>query len=291
MQQVSFYIDTLKDKVKKAIERIKIFEQSALSYCNDGYYLAYSGGKDSDVILKLTEMAGVEFKAYYNLTTVDPPELVRRVKRDTRIKISYPGTTMWKLIVKKKMPPTRIVRYCCSELKERGGDGKFVITGVRWQESDKRRKNRSTIELNSYRKYTNKLNDNTEARKMIEKCEMRSKHILNPVIDWSFDDIWNFINEYAIDYCELYDEGFKRLGCIGCPMQGKNVIRGFERYPKYKDMYINAFTKMIKKRIDDGLKTEWETGEEVFNWWVNSDERAKEKKITKLIYENQVSIF
>ena len=134
--------DSMKNKIDIAIERLKCFEPK------DGYHLAFSGGKDSIVIYKLAELAKVKFEAVHNHTTVDPPELVYFI-RDyySNVKINYPKKSMWKLIEKKLMPPTRKVRYCCSELKENSGKGKFVITGVRWEESNKRKNTRSGIEL------------------------------------------------------------------------------------------------------------------------------------------------
>ena len=63
-----------------AIERLRKFEPEALEMHPDGYYLAYSGGKDSDVILDLAERAGVRFGAHHNLTTVDPPEVIYHIR-------------------------------------------------------------------------------------------------------------------------------------------------------------------------------------------------------------------
>ena len=133
-------------KVAKAIERYKMFEPE------EGYYLAFSGGKDSIVIKALAEMAGVKYDAHYNLTSVDPPELVHFIKeKHADVAIDIPRykdgkqMTMWNLIPKKLMPPTRIVRYCCAELKERGGEGRMTITGVRWAESSARAKNQGIV--------------------------------------------------------------------------------------------------------------------------------------------------
>lgn len=88
-------------KEQKAIERLKAFEPA------DGYYLAYSGGKDSDCIKILAQLAGVKYDAVHNLTTVDAPETVRYVQSQPDVKIDKAydkngnHVTMWNLIVKK----------------------------------------------------------------------------------------------------------------------------------------------------------------------------------------------
>lgn len=112
------------DKVEKAIKRLQLYEPK------EGYYLCFSGGKDSVVIKALADMAGVKYDAHYNVTSVDPPELVRFIKgKYPEVAFDYPRDkdgnreTMWTLIPKKKMPPTRIARYCCAVLKESGGGG------------------------------------------------------------------------------------------------------------------------------------------------------------------------
>lgn len=136
-----------RDMVENAIERIRTFEPP------EGYFLAFSGGKDSVVIKALADMAGVKYDAHYQLTSVDPPELVEFVKTFDDVIIDVPRypddyknpklagkqKTMWNLIPEKGMPPTRIARWCCAELKESAGQGRFVITGVRHAESAKRK--------------------------------------------------------------------------------------------------------------------------------------------------------
>ena len=134
-----------KDKVQTAIERLQMFEPE------EGYYLAFSGGKDSEVIKQLAIESGVKFDAHYNLTTVDPPELVNHIRENHKdVEVHKPEMSMWRLIESKSMPPTRWVRYCCQVLKEGGGDNRFIITGVRWAESNKRKTNRKPVEFDTY---------------------------------------------------------------------------------------------------------------------------------------------
>lgn len=114
-------------------------------------------------------------------------------------------------------------------------------------------------------------NDNDEGREVVDFCIKQRKTVVNPIIDWSDDDVWEFIEEYKIPYCSLYNEGFKRLGCIGCPLAGAKYMKTeFARWPKYKNLYIKAFDKMIKSHPDVKYK-KWTTGEACFEWWVNWD--------------------
>ena len=135
-----------RDKVDKAIMRLQTYEPP------EGYFLCFSGGKDSSVIKALADMAGVKYDAHYHSTSVDPPELIRFIKDNhPDVIFDYPRDkdgnriTMWNLIPRKKMPPTRIVRYCCKELKEQGGKGRLKVTGVRWAESVNRKKNQGEV--------------------------------------------------------------------------------------------------------------------------------------------------
>ena len=174
------------DKVETAIGRLRAFEPP------EGYFVAFSGGKDSQCIYHLCVEAGVKFDAHYSHTTVDPPEVIHFMREYyPNVIVDKPDITMWQLIVKKGMPPTRKVRYCCDVLKEGGGRGRIAVTGVRWEESTKRKHNRGLLELNNYtRQYIKLMNDNDESRRMFETCTMKSMHTLNPIIDWTSEDVW-----------------------------------------------------------------------------------------------------
>jgi phosphoadenosine phosphosulfate reductase len=213
-------------------------------------------------------MAGVKYDAHYSVTTVDPPELVRFIKHQhPDVAWERPAMPMRKLIVAKLMPPTRVVRYCCQVLKEGGGKGRVVVTGVRWAESARRKASHGVVDIK--RQVLN--DDNDESRRMVEQCYRTQKTMLNPIVDWLDEDVWEFIRTYNLPYCSLYDEGFKRLGCVGCPMGGKNgMAKGFRRWPQYKKLYIKAFDEMLEELLRKGKHNKnWETGEDVFNWWVN----------------------
>lgn len=269
------------DKVEHAIETLKAFEPK------EGYYLAFSGGKDSVTVKALCDMAGVKYDAHYRVTSVDPPELVRFIKEvHPDVEFEYPrykdGTriNMWNLIPRKGLPPTRIQRYCCEYLKESGGYGRITLTGVRWAESTNRKNNQGLVTIMKAAKQehpdsfksTSKgglvlMSDNEEARDFMESCYRMKKTNINPIIDWKDEDVWEFIHKYKIPYCKLYDEGLTRLGCIGCPMgSGKGQKRDFERWPKYKKLYLMAFDKFLKK--NPSKFPNWHSAQDVFDWWV-----------------------
>ena len=258
------------NKVDVAIQRFRSFEPQ------EGYWLAFSGGKDSVVIKRLAEMAGVKFEAHYSVTSVDPPELVRFVKSMSDVSFDIPcdqdgkPITMWNLIPRKLMPPTRVARYCCVELKESSGKGRMTVTGVRWAESVGRRKKQSMI--NDFGKGEGKgliyNDDNAEARRMVENCYRTSKILMNPIIDWTDDEVWEFIRTENIPYCGLYDCGYRRLGCIGCPMNTKSENE-LNAYPNYKNNYLKAFNRMLDERKRrDKPTTAWNSAEEVMDWWL-----------------------
>lgn len=155
--------------------------------------------------------------------------------------------TMWSLIKTRKMPPTRMVRYCCDELKERTGEvGDTVFTGVRWEESKDRREQQM---VNFY----------------------KGKIMVRIIVDWTEIEVWSLILTEGTPYCELYDKGFDRIGCIGCPLSS-NQKKELSLYPKYRENYIRSFEIMIKNGTEDGKVYKWKTGEEVMKWWLGDCE-------------------
>ena len=273
---------------KRAIEVLKAFEPE------DGYHLCYSGGKDSDCIRILADLAGVKHEIHHNLTTADAPETVYYVKSIPNVIIDKPEISMWRLIEKKMVPPTRIMRYCCAELKERGGAGKVKVVGVRKKESARRAKlgglikiigkpatvEKKAVELGAEVGKTNGggliLNmDNDPSRRLVEHCYRTTSTMLNPIIEWADTDVWDFLKAHGCKSNPLYECGLKRVGCIGCPMAGKNRYAEFERWPKYRALYVMAFDRMLEARRRAGKKerpdTQWLNGESVMRWWLGED--------------------
>lgn len=150
----------------------------------------------------------------------------------------------------------------------------MITTGVRWAESAKRKNSRGIYETmpSDIRKKLILNNDNDDTRRLFENCSLKSKRVCNPIVDWTDDDVWDYIGSEHIQANPLYGCGFDRVGCIGCPMAGKHG-REFEfaRYPTYQRAYIRAFDRMIDARRHAGKLTEWQTGEDVFHWWMEDN--------------------
>lgn len=274
-------IDTF-DKELKSLARFNQFCCRDKSHKN---ILAFSGGKDSVCAYYLAVKSGIEFTPIYSRTSADPPELLYFIDEfnlwaernnypevikqkynkftDRQLGGSMAGKekTMWSLIGNRAMPPTRRVPYCCGELKERTGEpGDIVFTGVRWEESKCRAEQKM---VNFYNKKT----------------------MVRAIVDWTKDEVWSIILSNDIPYCILYDMGWDRIGCLGCPKaQTSNRIRELTLYPAYKELYIRSFDKMLEYRKNHDLDTKWSSGEEVLNWWLYQGTKNN-------VLENQCSMF
>jgi len=228
---------------------IQLFRDTAIQ--GKPFSLAFSGGKDSIIILHLAHRAGIDFKAYYNVTTIDPPELLYFIRdKFPWIHWNHPEKPLLKRMLEKGFPPMRRQRWCCEEYKEQGGTGR-IITGVRREESVKRAN-----------------------RKAVEFClKDKSKIYVNPIIAWKETDVWEYIRKYNLPYCSLYDQGCSRIGCLFCPAASKKSrLREVERYPKYVALFIRYFQKLIdiREKTDRPIKN-WKTGEKFFWWWITGE--------------------
>lgn len=296
------------DKERIAIMRLQEASKMSIMFYKQPLIITTSGGKDSSVCVHLAERAGIPFEVMHDHTTADAPETVYFIRQDLRrleakgIKCFvnmpvYKGvrTTMWNLIPQKLIPPTRLVRYCCSVLKERGGAGRFITTGVRWAESTKRKNTRGIYETMPSDPKKNIIlnNDNDDRRRLFEACTIKAKRVCNPIIEWTDADVWDYIEAEKIPVNPLYGCGFSRVGCIGCPMAGTaGRQREFARYPKYQEMYIRAFDRMIEERKRRGkMQGSWRagnTGRDVFHWWMEDGILPGQLEIDDLDFDDDV---
>lgn len=281
------------DLEQKAIERIKTASEMSLQYYEQPLVCTYSGGKDSDVMLELFKRSGIPFEVHNSHTTADAPQTVYHIRKvfqelelqGIKCNINYhrkqdgTTTTMWSLIPIKLMPPTRLMRYCCSELKESGCRNRMIATGIRWAESVSRQ-SREAFEVIGHKKkdgiYVSDekmlLSDNNDTRKLFEQCQLKAKTVVNPIIDWTDRDIWEFINQENLKVNVLYQCGYDRVGCIGCPMASRRKRqKEFADFPIYKTAYIKAFDKMLITRKTKGLEVVWKSGAAAFDWWIEDE--------------------
>lgn len=280
------------DLERSAFEALRFASAQSLKLYEQPLMITYSGGKDSDVLLRLAINSGIPFEVLHSLTTADAPETVYHVRDafrrmeekgvkcviDAHVQPDGKCATMWNLIPKKMVPPTRIKRYCCEVLKENGGRGRFIATGVRWAESTKRKNNRGMIEV-SHRDKNKRLilmDDNDEARMQFETCQLKGQRTVNPIIGWSTAEVWDYVTAEHIPMNPLYGCGHTRVGCIGCPLASKRArTEEFIIWPKYKQAYIRAFDRMLEERRRRGKMAggmRWgDTGLDIFNWWMEND--------------------
>lgn len=287
---------TLDEKIEESQKILRLAAEMSKTYYGEPLILAYSGGKDSDVMLHLAEscLNVGDFEVLNGHTTVDAPETVYHIRavfkalNDKGVKTSIDyhklpdGTneTMWSLIPKKKLPPTRIARYCCAVLKEATTPNRMCAVGVRAAESNGR-KGRDVFGIRGKTKKdmlyysldhaaevhieSQEIQDDNWDCTFIKTMKDHKDTVVNPIYEWEDSDIWDYIHREHLKVNPLYDRGYVRVGCIGCPLAGPRTrAKAFADYPKYKQLYINAFQRMIDGYTEP---TQWKTGEEVFEWW------------------------
>jgi phosphoadenosine phosphosulfate reductase len=210
----------------------------------EGYYLGFSGGKDSVVIYDLAVRSGVKFDAHYNVSPIDPPQIHQFIKEYySKIQWDYHARGFFGKPFDKHGLPLRIQRWCCELIKEAGGKDRLKILGMRRAESNTRSK---------------------------YKCYSENYHQLLPILNWSNTDVWQYIGEQSLAVCPLYSEGFTRIGCVLCPFTSKDEAKyQIAKFPKIATAWKAAAGRYIQARIERGNPTEFQTGEEYFNWWIS----------------------
>lgn len=244
-----------------------------------GYHLAFSGGKDSQVLLDICKRIGVRYKAFYNNTTIDPPEniyFIRKFYPETII--VHPKRTFLQLIEVKGLP-TMFHRFCCERLKEGSGAGRVVLTGIRGAESAKRSKYTLTM-VNSRRKENIDKGKHRDMDQIIinqHQC-IRGKDRINHTVllHWTNDDIAEYRTLLQLPYNSCYDHS-PRVGCMFCPYSRKGEI---ERYLRQYPIWKTNLLKSIQRYLDNH-PTAWVfagkqwTAEQYFDFWLSKEKLDK----------------
>lgn len=243
-EQLTFqgFGESLAEKVQHSIELMRAYEPQ------DGYYLGFSGGKDSCVLRAIADMAGVKYDANYNVTTIDPPELIQFMRQHHPDVIwQRPDVPLWRMVEKKGLP-TRRVRWCCAHYKEGGGKERVKALGIRAAESKAR------------------------AGRWKEITYWKRDLVVCPLYFWTDTDLWTFIDVHKIPVCSLYADGFKRLGCIGCPMARKDIE--FKRWPRFERNWRKAANTYWEDKKGESTARQFKifpTADEWFDWWVSNE--------------------
>ena len=257
-------------KIEYSIDLIRKSEKMALRLDPvNGFYNTFSGGKDSQVLYYLVKLAGVKHNTHMNLTSVDPPEVIRFVKQHyPDVKLIKPRMSIYDMAKKKHILPTRRFRWCCAEYKEMSGEGKVALIGVRKQESSRRAK-REEVSTNIKGKRVEETFDqwSEHEEQMVTCVGGKDKILVSPIIYWTEQDVWEFLNRNGIPHCKLYDEGRTRIGCLCCPMSNyKQKLKDIREYPHVKRGWLKA----IQWLIDNGyVNHNFQDAETGFNWWIS----------------------
>jgi phosphoadenosine phosphosulfate reductase len=251
--------DLFGDKVERAIELLRMYQPK-----DQPYYGCFSGGKDSCVIKEIAKMGGINVIWHYNVTTIDPPELCRFIKKfHPDVIWEKPKVPFFKEAIKRGFP-TRTARWCCETYKEGVSPvGSTLIMGVRAAESPRRAK----------------------AWKEVTAHIKTGQYAIAPIIDWMDEEVWQFLLENSVTFCTLYYHGFKRLGCIGCPMSS-NRKREFAVWPHFERAWRNLFNEIWNLRSGslqrDGKiwmgNKFWNSPDEMFEWWISNDPLPKDNE-------------
>lgn len=234
--------------VKEAVEFIHENFDEELGYIP----VAFSGGKDSIVLLDIVRRTEVPYKAHYVNTTIEPPEVLKFVREHYPEVAEIKAPPFFKM-VRKRGFPMRIIRWCCQTQKKDPAPNLHMCCGLRAEESANRRK-RGRITTGRYGSW-------------------------NPIFLFAFDDVWDYIKGNGLPYPHLYDEGFDRLGCVVCPMiSEKQLPRHMKQWPKHYAAMKSAFHDVwIRKSetLEMYQNLNWEVG---YRRWLNGKSIFQNKK-------------
>lgn len=217
----------------------------------DIFHVAFSGGKDSAVLLDLVKRAlpKKSFVVIFSDTGMEFPDTYKIVEK-TRKQCEEDGTPFyiarshfnpedsWKLFG----PPARVLRWCCSvhkstpqtlKMREIAGKKDYIgldFVGVRKEESTAR----SEYEFENYGK------------------KQKGQYSHNSILEWTSAEIWLYLFIKDLPINEAYKKGNSRAGCLFCPMGGnRGDYVQYHSYSKEIDVYIRMIKDMNSRNKGD----------------------------------------
>ena len=270
---------SLRKKILYSIGLIRKSEKMAIRLDPvDGFYNTFSGGKDSQCLYHLVKLAGVKAKTHMNLTSVDPPEVIRFVKTQyPDVELIKPRMSIYEMAKKKHFLPTMRFRWCCVEYKEMSGAGKVTLIGIRKEESARRAK-RQEISTSIKGKRIEETFDqwSEHEEKMVTCVGGKDKILVSPIIHWTERDVWEFLNSNVIPHCELYDQGRTRIGCICCPMSNVRIKqKDIQRWPHVKRNWLKTIQWLVDNGYTNRNQEKVNGIESFFRWWISGKSFAQ----------------
>lgn len=226
----------------------------------DIFHVAFSGGKDSAVLLDLVKKAlpkdsfvvifgdtGMEFPDTYDVVKKTQEQCEKDGTHFYIAKSHFNPEESWKIFG----PPARVLRWCCSvhkstpqtiKMREITGKNNYTgldYVGVRAHESVAR----STYEFESYGK------------------KQKGQYSFNPILEWTSAEIWLYIYINKIFINEAYKKGNSRAGCLFCPMSGGSsdyfrhcsYEKEIEKYISFiKESYVSNDEKSVNSYLMNG---------------------------------------
>ena len=257
----------LEQKIDKTLEILKKGEGLALSLNPElGYNVAFSGGKDSQVMYALVKMAGVKHHAQYSVCGIDSPTNIYFIRENyPEVEFMHPKEKFIALVRKKGLP-TMQRRFCCERTKEWLGKGEVVLTGVRAEESRRRAAYAQIQVISRRREHQGK--DKGRSEEWLQQVEHncikgQDRVMIHPILNWTENEVWEFIKTRGLPVNPCYANA-GRVGCMFCPFASRAQIEMYEKlFPKFKKAVINAVGRYWKTQNEHYLSSP----SEYYEWW------------------------